>query len=158
MATKAAEISAFRKRIGKTYANTDHTYRGGFDELLCYEMHTQPVNPRMNSKTMNDGFETGLTFKELAHKWGISVTFLGELIADHCRRLDGPGGIMIPIRFPDADYCFQSSGADLTPICEYLFNEGGGNLCGQGFDLDDESGRRPTKCKALSTYLERRHT
>lgn len=42
----------------------------------------------MCNKTFNDGYQTGLTFKELAHKWGISVTFLGELIADHCKKLE----------------------------------------------------------------------
>ena len=88
MATKAAEISAFRKHVQNTYANTAHTHHGGFDELLCYEMHSQPINPRMNGRTMNDGFCTGLTFKELAQKWGISVSFLGELILDHCQRLE----------------------------------------------------------------------
>lgn len=29
------------------------------------------------------------TFKELAQKRGINITFLGELIADHCRKLEG---------------------------------------------------------------------
>lgn len=58
-----------------------------FDEVLCYELHGQPINPRMRIKTRNDGFETGLTFKELAQKWGISVSFLGELIKDHCEKL-----------------------------------------------------------------------
>ena len=58
-----------------------------FSEILCFELHDQPINPRMNHKTFNDGYSTGLTFKELADKWGISVTFLGELIADHCRKL-----------------------------------------------------------------------
>ena len=42
----------------------------------------------MNHKTMNNGYETGLTFKELAQKWGITVSFLGELIADHCKKLE----------------------------------------------------------------------
>ncbi len=88
MKTDTTKIRKFRKHIQDTYAETSHTHHGGFDELLCYEMHSQPVNPRMNSKTMNRGFCTGLTFKELANKWGISVTFLGELIADHCERLE----------------------------------------------------------------------
>jgi len=56
--------------------------------LLCYELHTQPVNPRMDGKTFTGGFETGLTFRELANKWGISTGFLGELIADHCKKLE----------------------------------------------------------------------
>lgn len=60
----------------------------GFDEIICYELHSQPINPRMTHKSFNDGYNTGLTFKELAQKWGISVKFLGELIADHCSKLD----------------------------------------------------------------------
>jgi len=55
--------------------------------MLCYEIHEEPVNPRMRTKTRNDGFCTGLTFRELAEKWGITVAFLGELIADHCKKL-----------------------------------------------------------------------
>jgi hypothetical protein len=42
----------------------------------------------MELKTFSDGYSTGLTFKELAEKWGISVSFLGKLIADHCRKLE----------------------------------------------------------------------
>ena len=82
------EIERFRKHIEQSYQNCPYEYKGGFDELLCYGMHSQPINPRMSCKTRNNGFETGLTFKELAHKWGISVTFLGELIADHCKKLE----------------------------------------------------------------------
>ena len=42
-----------------------------FGELLCWEIHTN-----------------GQTFLWLAKKWGISVTTLGDLIADHCRKLE----------------------------------------------------------------------
>jgi len=42
----------------------------------------------MRIKTANNGFEIRLTFKELTQKWGISFSFLGELIADHCKRLE----------------------------------------------------------------------
>ena len=82
------KINSFRKQIELAYQNQQFGFKGGFDEILCYEVHTQPINPRMRSKTLNNGYETGLTFKELAQKWGISVTFLGELIADHCKRLE----------------------------------------------------------------------
>ncbi len=80
-------IKKFRQIIEKRYSKAPTGCGGGFDELLCYELHTQPVNPRMDCKTFSDGFCTGLTFKELAEKWGISVKFLGELIADHCKKL-----------------------------------------------------------------------
>ena len=44
---------------------------GSFGELLCWEIH-----------------ENGLTFLWLAEKWGIPVSILGELIWDHCKRLE----------------------------------------------------------------------
>jgi hypothetical protein len=80
------EIKKFRATIEKCYTSGTEFPYGHFGEILCYELHSQPVNPRMGVPT-NSGYETGLTFKELAQKWGISVTFLGELIADHCKRL-----------------------------------------------------------------------
>ena len=52
------------------YQGLPLTARGGFDELLCWEIHTNEQ-----------------TFNWLAKKWDISVAFLGELIADHCNRL-----------------------------------------------------------------------
>lgn len=84
------KINEFREHIENSYQNTPmpFEYKGSFGELLCYELHSQPINPRMNSKTLNDGYNEGLTFKELANKWGISVSFLGELIADHCKKLE----------------------------------------------------------------------
>ena len=81
------KIKCFRNHIEIIYHVAPTGCGGGFDEILCYELHSQPVNPRMESKTLSDGFSTGLTFRELALKWGISVGFLGELIADHCKRL-----------------------------------------------------------------------
>lgn len=80
------KINSFREQIQNTYGNS-HIPFAGFDEILCYELHSQPVNPRMGTKTGNNGFETGLTFRELAQKWGISTTFLGKLVADHCKKL-----------------------------------------------------------------------
>jgi len=84
-----AEIKQFRNHIEEIYHRGNvNTNGGSFGEILCYEIHSQPVNGRMQVKTSTDGFSTGLTFKELAKKWGISVTFLGKLIADHCRKLE----------------------------------------------------------------------
>lgn len=82
------QITQFRKTVEERYSKMPTNCGGGFDEILCFEFHTQPVNPRMDCKTFTGGFQTGLTFKELAQKWGISVTFLGELIADHCKKLE----------------------------------------------------------------------
>ena len=42
-----------------------------FGEILCWEIHTN-----------------GMTFIWLAEKWGLSVATLGELIWDHCKRLE----------------------------------------------------------------------
>lgn len=81
-------ITRFRKQIEQAYKASTFSECADFGEILCYELHSQPVNPRMRIQTRNRGFETGLTFKELADKWGISVSFLGELIADHCRKLE----------------------------------------------------------------------
>jgi len=81
------KIEIFRNLIEKCYAESKHG-EDGFDTILCYELHYQPVNPRMGFKT-STGYEVGLNFKELAQKWGISLSFLGELIADHCKRLEG---------------------------------------------------------------------
>ena len=70
MPTKKAEkIKDFREHIEKTYQNGGLDGCGGsLGELICYEIHDQPVNPRMEWKTMNDGYSTGLTFRELAEK------------------------------------------------------------------------------------------
>ena len=83
------KINDFRVHIERIYASDGAPgHSGCFGEILCFELHSQPVNPRMRCKTLTGGYMTGLTFKNLAQKWGISLTFLGELIADHCRRLD----------------------------------------------------------------------
>lgn len=42
-----------------------------FGEILCYELHTGR-----------------LTFVQLAEKWGVSLPTLGELVSDHCKRLE----------------------------------------------------------------------
>lgn len=83
------KIIRFRKHIEKIYHRGNvNTNGGSFGEILCHELHEQPINGRMHIKTRTDGFCTGLTFKELAEKWGISISFLGELIADHCKKLE----------------------------------------------------------------------
>ena len=87
--SKEEKIIEFRKSIQQRYNSDSNNYNGGFDEILCYELHSQTVNQRMMVTTFS-GFHTGLTFKELAQKWGISVSFLGELIADHCKKLEEP--------------------------------------------------------------------
>jgi len=86
--TTQNRLNTFREHIESTYQIQPTGGGGSFGEIICYELHSQPVNPRMRCKTMNNGYREGLTFKELAQKWGITVTFLGELIADHCEKLE----------------------------------------------------------------------
>lgn len=86
--TKIIMNNTIRQHIEKSYKSYPTNCGDGFDEILCYELHTQPINPRMHHKTYNDGYCTGLTFKELAQKWGISCSQLGELIANHCNKLE----------------------------------------------------------------------
>ncbi len=69
----------FRIIIEERYEQHPTGAGNSFDEILCYEIHHG-----------SDGeHEDGLTFLWLASKWGISVSFLGELIYDHCIGLEG---------------------------------------------------------------------
>ena len=63
-------LERLRKLIEYQYKNHPTECGGSFGELLCYEIHTNK-----------------LTFKWLADKWGINLATLGELIYDHCKRL-----------------------------------------------------------------------
>ncbi len=66
-----SHIEFLRDSIEKQYHNHATGCGGSFGELLCYEIHTNE-----------------LTFIWLAQKWGISLPTLGELIWDHCKRLE----------------------------------------------------------------------
>lgn len=71
-------IESCRRRVEEQYAHTplsSGAVGGCFGSILCSELHHG-----------SDG--NGLHFSALAAKWGIPVTVLGELIADHCRRLE----------------------------------------------------------------------
>ncbi len=61
-----------REKVEQYYGEYPTGCGGSFGEVLCYEIH---CNNR--------------TFRELAEFWGISVTLLGLLIADHCAALEG---------------------------------------------------------------------
>ncbi len=63
-------LEIIRQSIETQYLDTPTECGGSFGELLCYEIHSN-----------------GLTFKWLADKWGINLSTLGELIHDHCKRL-----------------------------------------------------------------------
>ncbi len=63
-------IVRLRRLIEAQYAQRPTGCGGSFDEILCWEIHAN-----------------GMTFKWLAKKWGISLPTLGEIIRDHCRKL-----------------------------------------------------------------------
>lgn len=75
-----SNIECLRRHIEEQYQgiilNVGYSH-GDFDQILCYEIHRG-----------DDTVFAGLTFDRLAKKWGISVTTLGELIYDHCKRLE----------------------------------------------------------------------
>lgn len=66
-----SHIEQIRTSIEEAYADHPTGCGKSIGELLCYEIH-----------------ENGLTFEWLAQKWNISLPTLGELIWDHCKRLE----------------------------------------------------------------------
>lgn len=71
-------LESCRRRVEEAYAHTrlgSGAVGGCFGSILCHELHHGI-----------DGH--GLHFKALAEKWGISLSILGELIWDHCKRLE----------------------------------------------------------------------
>jgi hypothetical protein len=69
--TEEPHVETLRRLIVEQYAEHPTGTGHSFGEILCHEIH-----------------ENGLTFVWLAEKWGVSLATLGELIADHCRRLE----------------------------------------------------------------------
>jgi len=69
--SEESHLVSLQRRIEEQYKNNPTGCGGSFGELLCHEIHTN-----------------GLTFNWLAEKWGISLPTLGELIWDHCKRLE----------------------------------------------------------------------
>lgn len=67
-----ARLERLRRLIEAQYLDHPTGCGTSFGEILCWEIHTN-----------------GLTFEWLARKWGISLPTLGELIWDHCKRLEG---------------------------------------------------------------------
>ncbi len=72
-------IEHLRRLIEEQYQSTPTGCGGSFGEILCYEIH-----------------ECGQTFEWLALKWGVSLPDLGELIYDHCKRLQPDPLIQYP--------------------------------------------------------------
>lgn len=66
-----SHICSLRYAIELQYSDHPTGCGVSFGELLCWEIH-----------------ENGMTFNWLAEKWGLSLATLGELIWDHCKRLE----------------------------------------------------------------------
>ena len=64
-------LERLRRLIEEQYGENPTGCGCSFGELLCYEIH-----------------ERGLTFNWLAEKWSVSLPTLGELIYDHCKKLE----------------------------------------------------------------------
>lgn len=64
-------LGLLRKLVEDQYEDNPTGCGSSFGELLCWEIHTNEM-----------------TFIRLAEKWSISLPTLGELIWDHCRRLE----------------------------------------------------------------------
>lgn len=63
-------IERLRRLIEEAYLLVPTGCGGSFGEILCYEIHQ------------------GRTFVDLAALWGISLPTVGELVWDHCKRLE----------------------------------------------------------------------
>lgn len=67
-------LELLREAIEAQYEDYPTGCGTSFGEILCWEIHSN-----------------GMTFCWLAAKWGLSLPTLGELIWDHCKRLEtGP--------------------------------------------------------------------
>ena len=66
-----SHLSILRRSIEEQYHDNPTGCGGSFGELLCWEIH-----------------ENRMTFIWLADKWRVSLPTLGELIWDHCKRLE----------------------------------------------------------------------
>lgn len=78
MSHEESYIESCRRRVEEQYAHTELSsggVGGCFGSILCSELH-------------NGRGGIGYHFSALAEKWGIPVSVLGDLIADHCRRLE----------------------------------------------------------------------
>lgn len=71
VAVEESYLSMLRRVIEDAYFGQPTGCGGSFGEILCWEIH-----------------ENGMTFCCLADKWGVSLPTLGELIWDHCKRLE----------------------------------------------------------------------
>lgn len=72
-------LESLRRRVEEQYRDrrlASGVLGGCFGSILCHELHAGGPQG------------IGLHFSALAAKWGIPVSVLGELICDHCKRLE----------------------------------------------------------------------
>lgn len=67
----SSHLEHLRHLIEQAYVSHPTGCGGSFGEILCWEIHSN-----------------AMTFDWLARKWGVSLPTLGELIWDHCKRLE----------------------------------------------------------------------
>lgn len=72
-------IERLRRLIEEAYMSNPTGCGNSFGEILCWELHSN-----------------GQTFTALAEKWGVSLPTLGDLVADHCRRLEADPAVSHP--------------------------------------------------------------
>ncbi|KKL76473.1 hypothetical protein LCGC14_2044550 [marine sediment metagenome] len=78
-----SHLDYLRRIIEEEYSCRPTGCGNSFGEILCWEIHSN-----------------GLTFEWLAEKWGISLPTLGELIWDHCKRLEAIPNVNHRCRIP----------------------------------------------------------
>ena len=66
-----SRLERLRRLIVEAYERYPTGCGASFGEMLSWEIHS-----------------SGQTFEWLAEKWGVSLPTLGELIWDHCKRLE----------------------------------------------------------------------
>ena len=65
-------LDTSRMWIIRAFGYVDDDFQtGDFGELLCHNLHVRNMD-----------------FRQIAAEWNVSLAVLGELIADHCRRLE----------------------------------------------------------------------
>ena len=66
-----SHLEILRADIERQYQADPTGCGASFGEILCWEIHSN-----------------SMTFVWLAEKWGLGIATLGELIWDHCKRLE----------------------------------------------------------------------
>ncbi|WP_439392575.1 hypothetical protein ACRQ5Q_24445 [Bradyrhizobium sp. PMVTL-01] len=89
--SERSHMELLREIIEQQYVNHPTACGTSFGEILCWEIHSN-----------------GMTFVWLAEKWGLSLAMLGELIWDHCKRLEA---------LPAVNHSYKAGGA-ARPLAE----------------------------------------